>query len=70
MARVSGGDDTQRHRSVHRSVVESVIEGFPPGYAEPIRLPQLDVQRMPVSVWFGVSRLIDRIAARDRPGSL
>jgi hypothetical protein len=70
MARVSGGDDTQRHRSVYRSVVESVIEGFPPGYAVSIRLPQPDVQRMPVSVWFGASRLCDRITVGDRPGSL
>jgi hypothetical protein len=70
MARVSGGDDTQRHCSVHRSVARSVIEGFPLGYAGPIRLPQPDIQRMPVTARFGVSRLFDRIAARDRPGSL
>jgi hypothetical protein len=70
MARVSGGDDTQRRCSVHRSVAESVIEGFPLGYVVPIHLPQPDVQRMPVTAWFGASRLCDRIGVGDRPGSL
>jgi len=70
MARVSGGDDTQRRCSVHRSMAESGIEGFPQGYAVPMHLPQLGVQRMPVTAWFGASRLCDRVTVGDRPGSL